>query len=130
MSGLFEANGRDDLIYQAIDIMLSNTETFLFGTGINSPDLGSNSQHNMFLEFWVLNGTILMIPFLAAVLAIIWCTKKKKNKYLLWQLLLAHQFFSSFFATTFMPVVVILALASANDNNFGKIKADNLLKTG
>lgn len=111
--GLLTDNGRFVLVEEVIRIMLSSISTFLFGIGINGQySLGVSSQHNMFLEIWELNGTLIAIPFVIAVIMIIWSTRRRKNKYLLWQLLLAHQFYSSFFATTFVPVVLILTISS------------------
>lgn len=116
--GLFDATGRQDLIDQAFQIMTSNASTFLFGVGVNGAEaLGISAQHNMFLEMWVLNGTILLIPFVIVVFMILWKTRRRKNRYLLWQLLFAHQFYSSFFATTFLPVVLILTFGSYDEYN-------------
>lgn len=117
--GLLAANGRLDLIDEAVSIMTSDLFNFLFGVGINGQyTLGISSQHNMFLEMWVLNGTILFIPFVLTVFMILWTTRHRKNRFLLWQLLLAHQFYSSFFATTFVPVVLILTFSSFVDDKF------------
>lgn len=111
--GLLASTGRLDLIGSALQIMSSNILYFLFGVGINGDTaLGIAAQHNMFLEMWVLNGTLLLIPFVIAVIMILWTTRRKKNRYLLWQTILAHQFYSSFFATTFLPVVLILTFSS------------------
>lgn len=116
---LLDDNGRINLATSGGSLIFSNLKNLFFGLGIDASATGAvAAQHNMFLEFLELNGLILFIPFFAAVIYIIICTRKKENRYLLWHILISHQFFSSFFATTFLPVVVILTLSShAEDKN-------------
>ena len=117
--GLFAANGRLNLVEEVINTMSLSIPNLLFGVGVNGQyALGVSAQHNMFLEIWELNGTILAIPFVIAVLLILWTTRRRKNKYLLWQLILAHQFYSSFFATTFVPVILILTICSGIEERY------------
>lgn len=114
---LFFANNRDVVAHYAFEQMFNNALYFLFGKGINSPKIEGVSQHNMFLEMWTLNGTIFLLAFVVVVIAIVYKTKNKKERYLLWHILIAHQFISSLFASTFIVPILLIVLCSEDEVN-------------
>lgn len=104
---LLNDNGRFDLIIEFVKTILVEAKTFLFGTGMYS----HISQHNMFLEFWLRNGTIAGVLFIGFILLLLFRTRKSSMNYLIWHLFLAQQFFTGFFAATFLLPVLFLLLA-------------------
>ena len=113
---LLFANNRDVVAHYAFEQMFSNALYFLFGKGINSPKLDGISQHNMFLEMWTINGTIFLFAFIVVVIALIYKTKNKSERFLLWHIFVAHQFISSLFASTFIVPVLLIVLCSEDEN--------------
>ena len=109
---LFAGHGRIELARAGLEQIQENSWNFLFGIGINGAQIYGLSQHNMFLEMQVLNGVFFFVPFTIAVLYILYVTRKKTGRFLLWHILLAHQLISSFFATTFLLPVLIIAISS------------------
>lgn len=104
-----EANGREETIWNGLNIWLNSPRNFLFGEGFTGGMWdGITKTHNFVIQTLAQNGVIVASIIFCMIGRFLQSIKEKKYKYVSWFILIAGMLVTDFYANAFTSIVFIL----------------------